>query len=68
MIIADGDGESAVVGPDDVQEEALLALDLELGGFTGVGREVVTLICPLGTAENGTGVVQGRHRRRRGRH
>lgn len=52
MVVADGDGEPPVVGPDDVQEHAVLALDVELGGFAGVSREVVVLVCPLRAAED----------------
>ena len=43
MGVADGDGEPAVVGPDDVQVEAHRAGDVQLGVFARVVRLVLLL-------------------------
>ena len=43
MRVADGDGEPAVVGPDDVQVEARPARDVQLGVLARVVRLVLLL-------------------------
>lgn len=43
MGVADGDGEPAVVGPDDVQVEAHRAGDVQLGVLARVVRLVLLL-------------------------
>ena len=36
MVVADGDGEAAVVGPDDSDGAALVALDLQRAALAAV--------------------------------
>ena len=64
MVVADGDGEAAVVGPNDVEEQSLVARDLEVGGFARVRREVVVLrVRALRPAEDGGGIQNPGRRR-----
>ena len=48
MQVADGDAEPAVVGADDIQVEADVAGDVELGLLAGVGSLIVLTagFCP----------------------
>ena len=43
LLVADGDGEAAKVGPDQVDERSLLASYLEGGSFAAVFRSLLEL-------------------------